>query len=164
MEIGIVTCELLTNAAFRGSPFTFTTAPTTKFDPFTASVNAGPPATTLDGLRDEIVGGGRKTLNAMLVELPPPGAGFIAETRNIPAVEMSAAEMAAVSCVELTNVVGLAVAPNKILAPLTKFVPFTLSVKLPPPICSDVGEIDEIVGRELPPPVDTGSKTETVLS
>src|SRR5258708_20455396 len=101
IEIGIVICELLTNAAFRGSPFTFTTAPMTKFDPFTASVKAGPPATTLDGLRDEIVGGGRKTLNAMLVELPPPGAGLIAEPKNIPAVAMSAAEIATLHCLQL---------------------------------------------------------------
>ena len=55
---------LLTNAAVRGRPFTFTMAPMTKFAPCTASVKAGPPATTLDGFRDEIVGGGRKTLKA----------------------------------------------------------------------------------------------------
>ena len=71
-EIGIVTCVLPTNAAVRGRPFTSTTAPITKFDPFTATVKAGPPATTLDGLRDEIVGAGRKTLKAMLVEIPLP--------------------------------------------------------------------------------------------
>src|SRR5258708_28753003 len=164
IEIGIVTCELLTNAAFRGSPFTFTTAPTTKFDPFTASVNAGPPATTLDGLRDEVVGGGRKTLKAMPVELPPPGAGFKTVIPKVPAAAMSLEKIAAASCVELTNMVGMAVAPNKTMAPLTKFVPFTVSVKLPPPICCEVGEIHEIVGRELPPPVGTGSKIETVLS
>src|ERR1700730_143056 len=163
-EIGIVTCVLLTNAAVRGRPFTFTTAPITKFHPFTASVKAGPPATALDGLRNEIVGAGRKTLKAMLVELPPPGAGLTVETKKIPALEMSATEMAAVSCLVLINVVGLAVPPNNTLEPLTKFVPFTVSVKLPLPICSDVGEIDEMVGRELPPPMEIGSKIETVLS
>src|SRR5258705_9015062 len=135
IEIGIVTCELLTNAAFRGSLFTFTTAPMTKFEPFTASVKAVPPATTLDGLRDEIAGGGRKTLNAMLVEGPPPGAGFKTVIPKAPAGATSPAKIAALRCVELANVVGLAIAPNKTLAPLTKFVPFTESAQLPLPSC-----------------------------
>jgi len=164
VEIEIVTCVALTNAVFRGAPFTFTTAPITKFDPFTASVKAGPPTTTLGGLRDEIVGGGKKTLKAMLVELPPPGAGLMTETGKIPALTRSLAEIAAASCVELTNVVGLGAAPNKTLAPLTKFVPLTVSVKLPLPVCSDAGKIDETVGRELPPPADIGEKMESVLS
>jgi hypothetical protein len=88
-----VTCVLLTDAGVRGRPFTFTTAPLTKYKPFTVSVKAGPPAGTLGGIRDVITGGGRKTLKGMLVELPPPGAGFKTETRMGPAVATSEAKI-----------------------------------------------------------------------
>src|SRR6266702_2829669 len=157
-KIETVSCVLLTKAVDRDTPFTFTVAPLTKFRPCTVSEKAGPPATTLGGLRDEIVGGGSEALKAMLVELPPPGAGLITETKKAPAVATSAAKTADDSCVELTNVAGLDVAPNNMLAPLTKFVPFTVRVKLPLPACTDMGEIDEIVGRELTVPEEIGVK------
>jgi hypothetical protein len=88
-----VTCVLLTNAAVRGRPFTFTTAPLTKYKPFTMSAKGSPPANTLGGIRDVIAGGGRKTLKGMLVELPPPGAGFITETGMLSAVATSGAKI-----------------------------------------------------------------------
>src|SRR5690348_9635266 len=163
-EIRIVTCVLLTNAAFRGSPFTFTRAPRTKFDPFTARVKAGPPATTIEGLSDEIAGGGSNTLKAMLVESPPPGAGFRTAIAKLPATSTSAEKIAAVSCVELTKVVCRGVPPNTTLAPLTKFVPVTVSVKPPLPNATDAGAIDEMVGSGFTGPPAMALKIETVSS
>src|SRR5579864_5125343 len=152
-EIGIVTCALLTNAAFRGRPFTFTKAPRTKFDPFTARVNVGPPATTIAGPKDEIAGGGSNTLKAMLVESPPPGAGFRTAIAKLPATSTSVEKIAAVSCVGLTNAVCRGVPPNTTLAPLTKFVPVTVRVRPPLPNPTDAGEIDEMVGSGFTGPL-----------
>src|SRR5258708_39869939 len=132
-EIGIVSCVLLTNVVDRGAPLKFAKAPLTKFKPLTVRVKAGPPTTTLDGLRDEIVGGGRKTLKGMSVELPPPGDGFKTVTAKVPTLATSPAKIEAVSCVGLTNVVGFADPPNNTAELVTKFVPFTVSVKLPLP-------------------------------
>ncbi len=79
-----------------------------KLVPFIVSVNAEPPAVAELGLRLVIVGTG---LFAGLIvkvcglDVPPPGAGFTTVTLAVPAVAMSAAAMAAVSWVVLTNVV-----------------------------------------------------------
>jgi hypothetical protein len=78
-----------------------------KLVPFTVSVNAAPPAVTEVGLRLVIVGTG---LVAMIVkesalDVPPPGVGLTTVTLAVPAEAMSAAVVAAVNCVLLTNVV-----------------------------------------------------------
>ena len=49
---------LLIMVVGRGVPLKFTPDTFKKFSPFTVSVKAGPPATALDGLSDEIEGGG----------------------------------------------------------------------------------------------------------
>src|SRR5207302_15154 len=79
-----------------------TTEAVTKFVPVTVSVNCAPPATTDAGLSAVVVGIG--LLGAVIVkvcgfEVPPPGAGLNTVTGAVPAVAMSAAEIAAVSCV-----------------------------------------------------------------
>ena len=76
----MVSCVVLTNVVVRGKLLKFTVEPFTKFKPLTASVKAGPPATTLDGLNEEIVGGGPSTVNVPGVESPPPGAGLATKT------------------------------------------------------------------------------------
>src|SRR5258708_7356193 len=48
-EIDAVNCELLTNVVARALPFQFTTEPDTKPVPFTVSVNAALPGTTVVG-------------------------------------------------------------------------------------------------------------------
>lgn len=111
-DIAMVSCEALTNAVVRDVELKFTTAPFTKFVPLTASVNAGPPTTTLDGLREEIIGGGPYTLNVTEVESPPPGLGLATKTATGPATATSPAWMAAVSCVALENVVTRAWPPK----------------------------------------------------
>jgi hypothetical protein len=50
-EIVAVNCELFTNVVVRGLPFQFTTDPETKPVPFTVSVNAGLPGTTVVGTK-----------------------------------------------------------------------------------------------------------------
>jgi hypothetical protein len=67
----------------------------------------------------------------------------------MPAEAMSAAGMAAVNCVELTNVVVDAAPPKLTREPATKFVPLIVSVKARPPATALFGEIVVIVGLGL---------------
>ncbi len=89
----------------RLDPFHCTTEPATKPLPFTVSVKAVPPAVADEGLRPLMPGTG---LGAALIvklwafDVPPPGAGLVTVTWAVPADAMSAAVIAAVSCVALT--------------------------------------------------------------
>src|SRR5258708_3316523 len=53
-----VTTEADTNVVVRAAPFQVTAQPLTNPDPFTVSVNVGPPTVALEGLRLVIAGGG----------------------------------------------------------------------------------------------------------
>jgi len=161
-KIAAVSCVALTNVVVFALPLNFTTDVETKFVPFTVSVNAAPPATTPVGLSDAIVGTGLLMVKATPAEVPPPGAGFVTVTEGVPAAATSAAVMAAVSCVELTNVVARA-APLKLTTEAaSKFVPFTVNVNAALPAIALVGESVVIVGAglftakltaaEVPPP------------
>ena len=57
-EMLMASCVLLRNVVSRCAPLKFTVVPFKKFKPFTINVKAGPPATTIDGLKEEIAGGG----------------------------------------------------------------------------------------------------------
>src|SRR5205823_9701287 len=95
------------------------------------------------------VGDGLLTLNVWAAEVPPPGAGVTTVTCGVPAAATSAAAMAAVSCVALTNVV-VRVAPFHLtVLPLTKPVPVTVSVKAALPAAVLVGDRAARVGDEL---------------
>jgi len=111
---GIVTvsCVLLTNVAGRSVTLKFTVAPATKFTPFTVSVKAGPPATTLDGLKDKIVGGGPYTIKVLDAELPPLETGLATITVTAPVVFRSLTGIEAVSCVALTKTVTVCCPPK----------------------------------------------------
>jgi hypothetical protein len=83
---------------------------------------------------------------------------------------MSLAEIAMVSCVELTNAVDRAVPLKFTMEPVTKFDPFTVRVNPAAPATALVGLIDEIVGEGLntvnsteveAPPPGSGLKTKT---
>jgi hypothetical protein len=89
------------------------------------------------------------------LEVPPPGAGLVTVTPGVPVEAMLAAGMAAVNCVELTNVVAGADPPKLTIEPATKFVPLIVSVKAAPPATVLLGEIAVIVGVGLDP-LDTG--------
>jgi hypothetical protein len=64
---------------------------------------------------------------------------------------MLAAGMAAVNCVEFTNVVAGADPPKLTIEAATKFVPLIVSVKAAPPEMLLFGEIVVIVGVGLDP-------------
>jgi hypothetical protein len=95
--------------------------------------------------------------------VPPPGVGVNTLTSALPAVAMSAADIAAVSCVEETNVVGRSVPFQRTTESVTKRLPLTVSVNIAPPALADAGLRLEIVGTpgllivkvralEVPPP------------
>ena len=128
-------------------PLKFSTEAELKFVPVTVRVKAAP-LVALVGESETSVGNGLFTVNGEFPDAPPPGAGFVTVTLNVPAVAISAAVMDAVTCVELTNVVAAAV-PLKFTADVeTKFVPFTVSVKVAPPAVAVVGESDVIAGED----------------
>ena len=139
----------LTNVVVLAVPLKFTTEEELKNVPFTVSVKAAPPAVALVGDSVVIVGTGLFTVNVKFPEVPPPGDGLVTDTLRVPAVAMSAARIVAVTCVALTNAVVLG-APLKVtVAPLTKPVPFTVSVNPAPPAVALVGESVVIVGGGL---------------
>jgi hypothetical protein len=84
-------------------------------------------------------------------EVPPPGAGLITVTGSVPVEAMLAAGMAAVNCVELTNLVAGADPPKLTVEVATKFVPKMVIVKAALPAAVVFGEIDVIVGVGLDP-------------
>ena len=147
--IEAVNCVALTNVVVLAAPPKFTTAPETKFVPFTVNVKAAPPTIALEGESVVIPGSGLFTVNVEFPEMPPPGDGLVTVTLKVPAVAISDAAIAAVTCVALTNVVALA-APLKLTTEVeTKLVPFTVSVNAAPPFVALVGEIVVIVGPGL---------------
>jgi hypothetical protein len=84
-------------------------------------------------------------------EVPPPGAGLVTVTASVPAEAMVATGMAAVNCVEFTNVVAGADPPKLTVEAATKFVPLTASVKAALPAKAVFGEIVVTVGVGLDP-------------
>src|SRR5436189_228988 len=100
-----VSCVALTNVVVRAAPFQLTVEPPTKLLPVTVSVKAALPADVLVGDRAARVGDELFTVNVCAAEVPPPGAGVTTVTCGVPAAATSAAAMAAVSWVALTNVV-----------------------------------------------------------
>jgi xanthosine utilization system XapX-like protein len=143
-------------------PLNFTLEADTNPVPFTVSVKPAPPAVALVGESEVMVGAGLFTGKFMAGEAPPPGPGLLTTTGRDPAVAMSGAVTAMVTCVALTNVTVLPVPLNVPVAPLTKFVPLIVSVKAAPPAVALVGENDVIAGTgllmekfwvpEVPPP------------
>ena len=142
--IAAVTWVAFTNVVALLFPLKLTTAPETKFVPLTVNVNAAPPTVALLGERDIMEGTGLFTLKSEFPDAPPPGAGFFTDTLKVPAVAISAAVIAAVTCVALTNVVVLAFPLKLTTAPETKFVPLTVNVNAAPPAIALVGERDVI--------------------
>jgi hypothetical protein len=84
-------------------------------------------------------------------EVPPPGAGLVTVTAGVPAEATAAAGMAAVNCVELTNVVVRADPAKLTIEAATKFVPLIVSVKAVLPAAAVFGEIVVTVGVGLDP-------------
>src|SRR5882762_5030078 len=160
--IAAVTCVALTRVVVRAAPFQRTLAPMSNPVPVSVSVNPAPPAVALEG--DSAVSVGPPALTGRLsaADVPPPGAAVVTVTFAMLAVTRSVAGIAAVSCVALTNVV-VRVAPFHLtVLPLTKPVPFTVSVKAGPLTSALLGVRPVSVGAglftvnvcaaEVPPP------------
>src|SRR2546427_697916 len=88
-------------------------------------------------------------VNVSAPEVPPPGVGENTGTEAVPAVAMSAAVIVARSWVALTKVVVRALLFHCTTDPLTKFVPFTVSVNATPPAFVLVGDSEVTVGTRL---------------
>src|SRR5207249_4118769 len=158
-----VSCVALTNVVVRGAPFQRTSEPVTKLLPVTVRVKAAPPAVALAGASPLTTGTGLAAIvNVWALEVPPPGSGVKTVTEAVPTAARSAAGMAAVSCVPLTNVVVRAVPFQRTSEVATKFVPVTVSVKSVPPAAALLGVRVESVGTgalmvivsapDVPPP------------
>jgi len=128
----------------------FTVTPATKPVPVRVNVKAAPPTVAEVGTREVSVGPEAALIvNDRLPDVPPPGAGFVTVTVAVPAVAISAAVIAAVNCVALTNVVVLAAPLNFTTDVDSKPVPFTVRVKAAPPAVALVGEREVAVGAGL---------------
>lgn len=137
-----VNCVELLNVVALAAPLKFTTELDTKPDPLTVRVKAEPPAIALAGESDASTGAGLFTLKTNGLEVLPPGGGFVTVTFTDPTKAISVAEIAAVSWVEVLNVVTLAAPPKLTTEPETKPEPFTVSVKPAPPATALEGERD----------------------
>lgn len=146
----IVTCVELLNVTVLALPLNVPVAPFTKLEPVMVKLNAAPPTVALLGESDVSVAGGLLTWKSKGVEGPPPGAGLVMTTGKDPAVAMSAAVTAIVTCVAETNVTVLALPLNVPVAPLTKFVPLIVKAKAAPPAVALAGENEVSVGTGLP--------------
>ena len=102
---------------------------------------------------------GVTTVKLTAFDVVPPG--LVTVTLKLPAMAMSEARMAAVSCIALTNVVARALPLKLTLEPLRKFVPFTVKVRAGPPAMALVGEILVIVGVSGAGLQDLGGNTTT---
>src|SRR4029077_3420006 len=100
-------------------PLKFTTELWIKPVPFTVSVKAVPPAATVEGFKEAIVGAGLLIMNDCALEVPPPGVGLVTVTLRGPPATISAAGIVArifVSVIDVGVIAGLA--PKFTLPPL----------------------------------------------
>src|SRR5437667_342959 len=117
---------LLPNVVVSAVPAKCTTAPSTKFVPVTVSVNDVAPTIAPVCERPVIAATGFTTVKSIPLEAATPG--FTTVMANVPAVFNCAAVTAAVNEVLLPKVVVSAAPAKCTTAPLTKFVPVTVSV------------------------------------
>jgi len=138
-----------TKVVVRGDPAQFTTEVLTKFVPFTVRVNAAPPASALLGASEVMLGLGLSTTKASEPDTPPPGLGLVAVMRKVPALVRSVAGTEAISSLLVLKTVLRAEPFQFTVAPLTKFVPFTVNVKDLDPRSFVVGDNEVSVGTGL---------------
>jgi hypothetical protein len=127
----------------------FTVDVLTKLEPLTVNVNAASPTFFEVGLKVVIAGTGLLILKVIGPASPPPGAGLKTVTGAVPALATSAAVIAAVTWVLLTNVVTRLLPFQRTTVPEEYLVPLTVRVKAPLPASALVGEIDVNPGASL---------------
>src|SRR5262249_24095722 len=168
----ILTCVAESTVTVRAWPPTVALAPAAKPVPVTVSVKAVLPAVTLAGLRVLMLGVGftGATVSGRAADVPPPGAGVNTVMLGVPAAAISLAAMAAVSCVDETNVVVRLAPLTWTIEPLVKLEPVAVRVKAAPPAEAVVGLMLDKTGAgvgavmvkarglEVPPP-DPGVDT-----
>ena len=112
-----------------GLPSTSTVDPLINPEPFTVKVKLFPTTRVMVlGEMLEMDGTGFDTVRVAAAEVPPPGVGVKTVIDNCAPVARSEAGMAAVNCVLLTNVVVRLEPFTRTMEPLTKLLPFTVSV------------------------------------
>ena len=156
-EMEAVNCVLPTKAESLLLPFHWTTDPVTKLVPVMVNLRVDEPAVTLLGESVLKEGAGLFMVKDNALEAPPPGVGLNTVTWAAPADATSLAEMEAVSCVALANVVGRLLPFHCTIESVTKFEPLTVRVKPAPPACAAEGEselaVATPVGCQLAPPL-----------
>ena len=140
-----VNCDALPYVVDSAWVFQYTTAPEANPLPFTVNVNAGPPATTGNGLSEEIAGPWAM-VKFTLPEVTPPETTV---TVAVPCDAIRLADTAAVNCVALTYVVDSDVPFHFTTAPEANPLPFTVSVKADPPAVALEGLSEVIAGGGL---------------
>jgi hypothetical protein len=148
--IAAVNCVALTNVVVRALPFQFTTAPLTKFVPFTVSVNPAPPAPALEGDSPLIVGLGLLTVNVCAPDVPPPVGGLYTVTCAVPAVAISVTGIRNDNSVLLVNNVVRPLPFQRTTEAAVKPLPVTVTCTgLFVPAVALLGESDVMAGVGL---------------
>ena len=130
---------MLTKVVERLAPFTLTTDPATKLDPFTVKVKPEPPALTVVGDMVESDGAGLLTVKVRAALAPPPGVEAV--IANDPAVARSLLLRVVDSCVLLMKVVLRAAPLTCRTELLMKLLPVAVSVIGPLPAVAADGEM-----------------------
>jgi hypothetical protein len=151
----------LTNVVTRALPFHCAVDPLMKLVPVSVIVNAAPPAPVSVGEIAVSVGTGfgAVIVNVSAFDVTPDGnpcarafaplkttVGVNTCTEAEPAVAISAAVIAAVNCVELTNVVARLLPFHCATDVLMKLLPFKVSVNAAPPAIAEFGASEVSAG------------------
>jgi hypothetical protein len=166
----IVSSVLLTKVVVRVVPLKLTVEVFTKPVPLIVRGCAPEPTVPEVGKREVIAGTGFVTVKLMALDVPPPGAGFVAETGNVAPVATSALVRETISWVLLTKT-GVRLEPLKLTVEVfTKPVPLIVRVCAPEPAATEAGEREVMAGTgfvtvkftalDAPPP-GAGFVTET---
>jgi len=168
----ILTCVVESTITVRAWPPTVAVAPAANPAPVAVRMKAPLPAVTLAGLRLLMLGVGLTlaTVSGRAPDVPPPGAGVDTVMLGIPATAISLAGMAAVSCVDETNVVVRPAPLTWTIELFVKLEPVAVRVKAAPPADAAVGLMLDRTGagvgaamvkaRELEvPPLEPGVDT-----
>jgi hypothetical protein len=146
----IVSWVLLTKVVVRLEPLKLTAEVLKKPVPMIVRVCAPAPTRTELGEREVMAGTGFPTVKVTTFDVPPPGAGFVTETGNVPAVATSVLVREIVSWVLLTKVV-VRLEPLKLTDEvLKKPVPLIVSVCAPAPTRTELGKREVMAGTGLP--------------
>ena len=145
-----VTWAPLTKVVVRLKPFHCTTEAPTKFEPFTVSVKADPPARALGGESVVIPGTGLFTENVAGFDVLPVEE-LNTVTCGVPAFAISLAGTVAVTCELLTKVVVRATPFHCTTDVASNCTPFTVRVNPAPPALALEGEseVTERIGSNV---------------